>query len=180
MAQHVSHLDKHNVPRRSRFSDRFKDDITTIVSVVTAEIGTILVKQHKVRNMITVTSDGGHTFCSSTSQVDECELSTVSVYLLFPWVVLMSSKHQGVGGANYICLCDIKKLTTRWSARSPQSSYWLMFFLFVVVSGGRASRESQHQPGVLPLRPAVSHGPRICLSAGEKLLQPGRTTLTAN
>lgn len=50
MAQHVSHLDKHSVPRRSRFSDRFKDDITTIVSVVTAEIGTILVKQHKVRN----------------------------------------------------------------------------------------------------------------------------------
>lgn len=48
MAQHVSNLDKHNVPRRSRFSDRFKDDITTIVSVVTAEIGTILVKQHKV------------------------------------------------------------------------------------------------------------------------------------
>ncbi|XP_010731302.2 dedicator of cytokinesis protein 8 isoform X2 [Larimichthys crocea] len=47
MAQHVSYLDKHNVPRRSRFSDRFKDDITTIVSVVTAEIGTILVKQHK-------------------------------------------------------------------------------------------------------------------------------------
>nr|XP_046243653.1 dedicator of cytokinesis protein 8 isoform X2 [Scatophagus argus] len=47
MAQHVSNLDKHNVPRRSRFSDRFKDDITTIVSVVTAEIGTILVKQHK-------------------------------------------------------------------------------------------------------------------------------------
>uniref|UniRef100_A0A3Q3MR76 Dedicator of cytokinesis 8 n=1 Tax=Labrus bergylta TaxID=56723 RepID=A0A3Q3MR76_9LABR len=47
MAQHVSYLDKHNVPRRSRFSDRFKDDITTIVSVVTAEIGTILIKQHK-------------------------------------------------------------------------------------------------------------------------------------
>ncbi|XP_068594454.1 dedicator of cytokinesis protein 8 [Brachionichthys hirsutus] len=47
MAQHVSLLDKHNVPRRSRFSDRFKDDITTIVSVVTAEIGTILVKQLK-------------------------------------------------------------------------------------------------------------------------------------
>uniref|UniRef100_A0A672GUP4 Dedicator of cytokinesis 8 n=1 Tax=Salarias fasciatus TaxID=181472 RepID=A0A672GUP4_SALFA len=47
MAQHVSQLDKHNVPRRSRFSDRFKDDITTIVSVVTAEIGTILVKQQK-------------------------------------------------------------------------------------------------------------------------------------
>ncbi|KAL3062786.1 hypothetical protein OYC64_002564 [Pagothenia borchgrevinki] len=47
MAQHVSELDKQSVPRRSRFSDRFKDDITTIVSVVTAEIGTILVKQQK-------------------------------------------------------------------------------------------------------------------------------------
>ncbi|XP_061585333.1 dedicator of cytokinesis protein 8 isoform X2 [Cololabis saira] len=47
MAQHVSQLDKHSVPRRSRFSDRFKDDITTIVSVVTAEICTILVKQQK-------------------------------------------------------------------------------------------------------------------------------------
>uniref|UniRef100_A0A8C9YJ85 Dedicator of cytokinesis 8 n=1 Tax=Sander lucioperca TaxID=283035 RepID=A0A8C9YJ85_SANLU len=47
MAQHVSHLDKHSVPRRNHFSDRFKDDITTIVSVVTAEIGTILVKQQK-------------------------------------------------------------------------------------------------------------------------------------
>uniref|UniRef100_A0A665X5S7 Dedicator of cytokinesis 8 n=1 Tax=Echeneis naucrates TaxID=173247 RepID=A0A665X5S7_ECHNA len=35
MAQHVSQLDKQSVPRRSRFSDRFKDDITTIVSVVT-------------------------------------------------------------------------------------------------------------------------------------------------
>lgn len=58
MAQHVSYLDKNNVPRRSRFSDRFKDDISTIVSVVTAEIGTILVKQHKVRNMIMSTSAG--------------------------------------------------------------------------------------------------------------------------
>ncbi|XP_072243844.1 dedicator of cytokinesis protein 8 isoform X2 [Leuresthes tenuis] len=47
MAQHVSQLDKQSVPRRSRFSDRFKDDITTIVSVVTAEICTILVKQQK-------------------------------------------------------------------------------------------------------------------------------------
>uniref|UniRef100_A0A3B4YNS5 Dedicator of cytokinesis 8 n=1 Tax=Seriola lalandi dorsalis TaxID=1841481 RepID=A0A3B4YNS5_SERLL len=47
MAQHVSQLDRQSVPRRSRFSDRFKDDITTIVSVVTAEIGTILVKQQK-------------------------------------------------------------------------------------------------------------------------------------
>ncbi|XP_049572632.1 dedicator of cytokinesis protein 8 [Syngnathus scovelli] len=46
MAQHMSQLDQ-NVPRRSRFSDRFKDDITTIVSVVTAEIGTILFKQQK-------------------------------------------------------------------------------------------------------------------------------------
>ncbi|XP_061756610.1 dedicator of cytokinesis protein 8 isoform X2 [Nerophis ophidion] len=47
MAQHVSELDRNIVPRRSRFSDRFKDDITTIVSVVTAEICTILVKQQK-------------------------------------------------------------------------------------------------------------------------------------
>uniref|UniRef100_A0AAZ3Q3S5 Dedicator of cytokinesis 8 n=1 Tax=Oncorhynchus tshawytscha TaxID=74940 RepID=A0AAZ3Q3S5_ONCTS len=47
MAQHVS-LEKQDVPRRSRFSDRFKDDVTTIVSVVTAEIGTILVKQQKL------------------------------------------------------------------------------------------------------------------------------------
>ncbi|XP_034026414.1 dedicator of cytokinesis protein 8 isoform X2 [Thalassophryne amazonica] len=47
MAQHVCQLEKHSVPRRSRFSDRFKDDITTIVSVVTAEIATILVKQQK-------------------------------------------------------------------------------------------------------------------------------------
>uniref|UniRef100_A0A674A3Q9 Dedicator of cytokinesis 8 n=1 Tax=Salmo trutta TaxID=8032 RepID=A0A674A3Q9_SALTR len=35
MAQHVSQLEKQDVPRRSRFSDRFKDDVTTIVSVVT-------------------------------------------------------------------------------------------------------------------------------------------------
>nr|XP_046202826.1 dedicator of cytokinesis protein 8 isoform X1 [Oncorhynchus gorbuscha] len=47
MAQHVSQLEKPDVPRRSRFSDRFKDDIATIVSVVTAEIGTILVEQQK-------------------------------------------------------------------------------------------------------------------------------------
>ncbi|XP_046904602.1 dedicator of cytokinesis protein 8 isoform X2 [Hypomesus transpacificus] len=47
MAQHASKLEKRDVPRRSRFSDRFKDDITTIVSVVTAEIGTILIKQQK-------------------------------------------------------------------------------------------------------------------------------------
>lgn len=48
MSQHVSQLDKKAVPRRNRFSDRFKDDITTIVNVVTAEIGNILVKQQKV------------------------------------------------------------------------------------------------------------------------------------
>ncbi|XP_030623318.1 dedicator of cytokinesis protein 8 [Chanos chanos] len=47
MAQHVSQMEKQGIPRRSRFSDRFKDDITTIVNVVTAEIGTILVKQQK-------------------------------------------------------------------------------------------------------------------------------------
>ncbi|XP_056152523.1 dedicator of cytokinesis protein 8 [Lampris incognitus] len=47
MAQHTAQLEKQNVPRRGRFSDRFKDDITTIVSVVTAEIATILVKQQK-------------------------------------------------------------------------------------------------------------------------------------
>lgn len=56
MAQHVSQLDKYSVPRRSRFSDRFKDDITTIASVVTAEIATILVKQHKVRTVLTISS----------------------------------------------------------------------------------------------------------------------------
>ncbi|XP_058641512.1 dedicator of cytokinesis protein 8 isoform X1 [Onychostoma macrolepis] len=47
MTQHVSQLDKKAVSRRNRFSDRFKDDITTIVNVVTAEIGNILVKQQK-------------------------------------------------------------------------------------------------------------------------------------
>ncbi|XP_065103282.1 dedicator of cytokinesis protein 8 isoform X2 [Paramisgurnus dabryanus] len=47
MCQHVSQLDKKSVLRRNRFSDRFKDDITTIVNVVTAEIGNILVKQQK-------------------------------------------------------------------------------------------------------------------------------------
>ncbi|KAL6458828.1 hypothetical protein MHYP_G00323000 [Metynnis hypsauchen] len=47
MAQHVTQMEKLAVPRKNRFSDRFKDDITTIVNVVTAEIGTILVKQQK-------------------------------------------------------------------------------------------------------------------------------------
>lgn len=55
-----------------------------------------------------------------------------------------------------------------------------VFLLIFVVLGSRASRESQHQPGLLPLRPAVSHGSRIRLSAGEKLLQPGRITLNTN
>jgi len=50
--------------------------------------------------------------------------------------------------------------------------------LLTVVTGGRAGRESQHQPGLLPLWSAVSHGPRIRFPAGEKLLQPGRTALT--
>uniref|UniRef100_A0AAZ3Q662 Dedicator of cytokinesis 8 n=1 Tax=Oncorhynchus tshawytscha TaxID=74940 RepID=A0AAZ3Q662_ONCTS len=53
MAQHVS-LEKQDVPRRSRFSDRFKDDVTTIVSVVTAEIGTILVKQQKQAEKVNI------------------------------------------------------------------------------------------------------------------------------
>uniref|UniRef100_A0A4W5L4B7 Dedicator of cytokinesis 8 n=1 Tax=Hucho hucho TaxID=62062 RepID=A0A4W5L4B7_9TELE len=54
MAQHVSQLEKQDVPRRSRFSDRFKDDVTTIVSVVTAEIGTILVKQQKQAEKVNI------------------------------------------------------------------------------------------------------------------------------
>uniref|UniRef100_A0A452HAJ7 Dedicator of cytokinesis 8 n=1 Tax=Gopherus agassizii TaxID=38772 RepID=A0A452HAJ7_9SAUR len=40
MAQYVHNMDKQDTPRRSRFSDRFKDDITTIVNVVTSEIET--------------------------------------------------------------------------------------------------------------------------------------------
>lgn len=58
MSQHVSQLDKKTIARKNRFSDRFKDDITTIVNVVTAEIGNILVKQQKVtKSSTTVTSD---------------------------------------------------------------------------------------------------------------------------
>lgn len=45
MAQYVHNIEKQDNPRRSRFSDRFKDDITTIVSVVTSEIAALLVKQ---------------------------------------------------------------------------------------------------------------------------------------
>ncbi|XP_077200985.1 dedicator of cytokinesis protein 8 isoform X3 [Paroedura picta] len=47
MAQYVHNTDKQDIPRRSRFSDRFKDDITTIVNVVTSEVATLLVKPQK-------------------------------------------------------------------------------------------------------------------------------------
>ncbi|NXG40960.1 DOCK8 protein, partial [Psilopogon haemacephalus] len=47
MAQYVHNTEKQDNPRRSRFSDRFKDDITTIVSVVTSEIAALLVKPQK-------------------------------------------------------------------------------------------------------------------------------------
>uniref|UniRef100_A0A663FIS2 Dedicator of cytokinesis 8 n=1 Tax=Aquila chrysaetos chrysaetos TaxID=223781 RepID=A0A663FIS2_AQUCH len=44
---YVHNIEKQDNPRRSRFSDRFKDDITTIVSVVTSEIAALLVKPQK-------------------------------------------------------------------------------------------------------------------------------------
>ncbi|KAM8792920.1 dedicator of cytokinesis protein 8 [Eudromia elegans] len=47
MAQYVHNIEKQDNPRRTRFSDRFKDDITTIVSVVTSEIAALLVKPQK-------------------------------------------------------------------------------------------------------------------------------------
>ncbi|KAM4052801.1 dedicator of cytokinesis protein 8 isoform 2-T2 [Anomaloglossus baeobatrachus] len=47
MAQYVHIVDKQEVPRRSRFSNRFKDDISTIVNVVTSEIGALLSKPVK-------------------------------------------------------------------------------------------------------------------------------------
>ncbi|XP_029468971.1 dedicator of cytokinesis protein 8 isoform X2 [Rhinatrema bivittatum] len=47
MAQHVQHMEKHESSRRTRFSDRFKDDVTTIVSVVTSEIAALLIKPQK-------------------------------------------------------------------------------------------------------------------------------------
>ncbi|CAM2114532.1 unnamed protein product [Caretta caretta] len=47
MAQYVHNIEKQHSPRRSRFSDRFKDDITTIVNVVTSEIAALLVKAQK-------------------------------------------------------------------------------------------------------------------------------------
>lgn len=48
MAQYVHNTEKQDNPRRSRFSDRFKDDITTIVSVITSEIAALVVKPPKV------------------------------------------------------------------------------------------------------------------------------------
>ncbi|XP_012497047.1 PREDICTED: dedicator of cytokinesis protein 8 [Propithecus coquereli] len=47
MAQYVHNMDKRDSFRRTRFSDRFKDDITTIVNVVTSEIAALLVKSQK-------------------------------------------------------------------------------------------------------------------------------------
>ncbi|KFV97558.1 Dedicator of cytokinesis protein 8, partial [Fulmarus glacialis] len=47
MAQYVHNIEKQDNPRRSRFSDRFKDDVTTIVNVVTSEIAALLVKPQK-------------------------------------------------------------------------------------------------------------------------------------
>ncbi|KAG8540246.1 hypothetical protein GDO81_019662, partial [Engystomops pustulosus] len=47
MAQYVHIVDKQEVTRRSRFSNRFKDDISTIVNVVTSEIGALLSKPAK-------------------------------------------------------------------------------------------------------------------------------------
>ncbi|XP_072928200.1 dedicator of cytokinesis protein 8 isoform X1 [Hemitrygon akajei] len=46
MAQYICQ-NKQDSSRKLRFSDRFKDDITTIVNVITSEIATILVKQQK-------------------------------------------------------------------------------------------------------------------------------------
>ncbi|XP_018426758.1 PREDICTED: dedicator of cytokinesis protein 8 [Nanorana parkeri] len=47
MAQYIHNVDKQEVPRRSRFSNRFKDDISTIVNVVASEIGALLNKPQK-------------------------------------------------------------------------------------------------------------------------------------
>lgn len=47
MAQFVHIVDKQDIPRRNRFSNRFKDDISTIVNVVTSEIGALLSKPVK-------------------------------------------------------------------------------------------------------------------------------------
>ncbi|XP_012873896.1 PREDICTED: dedicator of cytokinesis protein 8 isoform X2 [Dipodomys ordii] len=47
MAEYIHNLDKRDSFRRTRFSDRFQDDITTIVNVVTSEIAALLVKPQK-------------------------------------------------------------------------------------------------------------------------------------
>ncbi|KAH0628292.1 hypothetical protein JD844_009217 [Phrynosoma platyrhinos] len=47
MAQYVDNMEKQDTPRRTRFSNRFKDDITTIVNVVTSEVAALLVKPQK-------------------------------------------------------------------------------------------------------------------------------------
>lgn len=89
MTLHVSHLDKNSVPRRSRFSDRFKDDVSTIVSVVTAEIGTILVKQHKVSSI------GGRAvscYLFAVSIADKCRLLTVCVHPVLLGVSVFSNR----------------------------------------------------------------------------------------
>uniref|UniRef100_A0A8C4LRK6 Dedicator of cytokinesis 8 n=1 Tax=Equus asinus asinus TaxID=83772 RepID=A0A8C4LRK6_EQUAS len=51
MAQYVHNMDKRDNFRRTRFSDRFKDDITTIVNVVTSEIAALLVKPQKAEKI---------------------------------------------------------------------------------------------------------------------------------
>ncbi|ETE67870.1 Dedicator of cytokinesis protein 8, partial [Ophiophagus hannah] len=47
MAQYVDNVQKQDVPRRGRFSNRFKDDICTIVSVVTSEVAALSIKTQK-------------------------------------------------------------------------------------------------------------------------------------
>ncbi|XP_006863792.1 PREDICTED: dedicator of cytokinesis protein 8 isoform X1 [Chrysochloris asiatica] len=47
MAQYVHNTEKQDHFRKTRFSDRFKDDIMTIVNVVTSEIAALLVKPQK-------------------------------------------------------------------------------------------------------------------------------------
>ncbi|CAH2294063.1 dedicator of cytokinesis 8 isoform X1 [Pelobates cultripes] len=47
MTQYIHNVDRPDVPRRNRFSDRFKDDINTIVTVITSEIGALLNKPQK-------------------------------------------------------------------------------------------------------------------------------------
>uniref|UniRef100_A0A670ZXB9 Dedicator of cytokinesis 8 n=1 Tax=Pseudonaja textilis TaxID=8673 RepID=A0A670ZXB9_PSETE len=47
MAQYVDNVRKQDVPRKGRFSNRFKDDIRTIVSVVTSEVAALSIKTQK-------------------------------------------------------------------------------------------------------------------------------------